>query len=68
MLRISGISKIFNTGTNDQVRALTDVSLDLEEGVVPGHHRDERVGEIDTAQCRRRIVQRGLRLTASGRA
>ena len=32
MLRISGISKMFNTGTNDQVRALTDVSLDLEEG------------------------------------
>ncbi len=32
MLRISDISKIFNAGTNDQVRALTNVSLDLQEG------------------------------------
>jgi putative ABC transport system ATP-binding protein len=32
MLHISGISKTFNTGTNNQVRALTDVSLDLVEG------------------------------------
>jgi putative ABC transport system ATP-binding protein len=32
MLRISGISKTFNTGTNNEVRALTDVSLDLADG------------------------------------
>ncbi|MGB1658472.1 MAG: ATP-binding cassette domain-containing protein, partial [Longimicrobiales bacterium] len=32
MLRISGISKTFNPGTVNQVRALTDVSLELAEG------------------------------------
>lgn len=32
MLRISGISKTFNIATNNEVRALTNVSLDLEEG------------------------------------
>ena len=32
MLQISGISKTFNTGTSNEVRALTDVSLDLVKG------------------------------------
>jgi len=32
VLRISGISKTFNPGTVNQVRALTDVSLELAEG------------------------------------
>ena len=32
MLRISGISKTFNPGTANQVRALTEVSLELAEG------------------------------------
>jgi putative ABC transport system ATP-binding protein len=32
MLRISGISKTFNAGTNNEVHALTNVSIDLAEG------------------------------------
>lgn len=32
MLKISGVSKTFNTGTSNEVRALSDVSIDLAEG------------------------------------
>ena len=58
MLEIRRISKTFNPGTPNEVRALTDVSLTLPSGLIPDRHRHQRLGQIDAAERRGRHLHR----------
>ncbi len=68
MLTISGIAKMFDRGTPNEVRALAGVDPHHRGRVLRHRHRHERIGKVDAAERDRRHVPGRFGHHRAGRA